>query len=114
MLPKGTPFKVPLKAYWQPPPKKKHSKANQQSKTSAEITKCAADVAIQKLQKERQEEAQKQKDIEVDEDIEEDEQQPFDEPSVLYDEVLGGLEDEVVILEAGEDDDSWLDNAEVL
>ena len=47
-------------------------------------------------------------------DIEEDEQQPFDEPSVLYDEVLGGLEDEVVILEAGEDDDSWLDNAEVL
>ena len=46
-------------------------------------------------------------------DIKEDEQQPFDEPSVLYDEVLGGLEDEVVILEA-EDDDSWLNNAEVL
>jgi len=46
-------------------------------------------------------------------DIEEDEQQPFNEPSVLYDEVLGGLEDEVVILEA-EDDNSWLNNAEVL
>ena len=51
---------------------------------------------------------------EVDMDVEEDEQQPFDEPSVLYDEVLGGLEDEVVILEVGEDDDLWLDNAEVL
>ena len=38
-------------------------------------------------------------------DIKEDEQQPFNEPSVLYNEVLGGLEDEVVILEA-EDDDS--------
>jgi hypothetical protein len=33
---------------------------------------------------------------------------------VLYDEVLGGLEDEVVILETGEDDNSWLNNAEVL
>jgi len=32
---------------------------------------------------------------------------------VLYNEVLGGLEDEVVILEA-EDDDLWLNNAEVL
>ncbi|OCK89503.1 uncharacterized protein K441DRAFT_667619 [Cenococcum geophilum 1.58] len=69
--------------------------------------------------KERQEEARKQKEQvlsggpadEVDMDIEEDKQQPFDEPSVLYDEVLGGLEDEVVILEA-EDDDSWLNNAE--
>ena len=50
----------------------------------------------------------------MDEDIEEDKQQPFNEPSVLYDEVLGGLEDEVVILEAEEDDDSWLNNAEVL
>ena len=46
-------------------------------------------------------------------DIEEDKQQPFNELSVLYNEVLGGLEDEVVILEA-EDDDSWLNNAEVL
>jgi len=50
----------------------------------------------------------------VDEDIEEDKEQPFDEPSVLYDEILGGLEDEVVILEAGEDDNLWLNNAEVL
>jgi hypothetical protein len=32
---------------------------------------------------------------------------------VLYNEVLGGLEDEVVILEA-EEDDLWLNNAEVL
>jgi len=32
---------------------------------------------------------------------------------VLYNEVLGGLEDEVVILEA-EDDNLWLNNAEVL
>jgi hypothetical protein len=46
-------------------------------------------------------------------DIKEDEQQPFNKPSVLYNEVLGGLEDEVVILEV-EDDDSWLNNAEVL
>ncbi|XTI83541.1 hypothetical protein V2W45_1361745 [Cenococcum geophilum] len=49
---KGAPFKVPLKARWQPPPKKKHSKANQRGKISAEIAKYAADVAIQKLQKE--------------------------------------------------------------
>ena len=47
-------------------------------------------------------------------DIEEDEQQLFDELLVLYDEVLGGLEDKVVILEVGEDDDLWLDNIEVL
>ncbi|XTI83542.1 hypothetical protein V2W45_1361751, partial [Cenococcum geophilum] len=41
--------------------------------------------------------------------------QPFNEPLVLYNEVLGGLEDKVVILEAEEDDDdSWLNNAEVL
>jgi hypothetical protein len=41
---------------------------------------------------------------------------------VLYNEVLGGLEDKVVILEAGEDDDLeagedndwWLNNTEVL
>ena len=50
----------------------------------------------------------------MDKDIEEDEELPFDEPSVLYDEVLGGLEDEVVILEVGEDDDLWLNNVEVL
>jgi len=29
LLFKDTPFKVPPKACWQPPPKKKHSKANQ-------------------------------------------------------------------------------------
>ena len=58
-LPKGAPFKVPPKARWQPPPKKKHSKVNQRGKTSAEIAKRAADVAIRELQKERQEEAWK-------------------------------------------------------
>ena len=36
-------------------------------------------------------------------DIKEDKQQPFNKPSVLYNKVLGGLEDEVVILEVGED-----------
>jgi hypothetical protein len=40
----------------------------------------------------------------VDEDIKEDEKQPFNEPSVLYNKVLGGLEDKVVILEVEEDD----------
>jgi hypothetical protein len=34
---------------------------------------------------------------------------------VLYNKVLGGLEDEVVILEAGEDDNNlWLNKTEVL
>jgi hypothetical protein len=33
---------------------------------------------------------------------------------VLYNKVLGGLEDKVVILKIGEDDNSWLDNTEVL
>jgi hypothetical protein len=34
---------------------------------------------------------------------------------VLYNKVLGGLEDKVVILEAGEDDNnSWLNKMEVL
>ena len=33
---------------------------------------------------------------------------------MLYNKVLGGLEDEVVILEVGEDDNLWLNNAEVL
>ena len=49
LLPKGAPFEVPPKARWQPPPKKKYGKANQRGKTSAEITKCAADVTVQKL-----------------------------------------------------------------
>ena len=50
----------------------------------------------------------------VDKDIKEDKEQPFNKPLVLYNEVLGGLEDKVVILEVEEDDDSWLNNAEVL
>ena len=54
------------------------------------------------------------KDIKVDKDIKEDKQQLFNEPLVLYNEVLGGLEDKVVILEAGEDDNLRLNNAEVL
>jgi hypothetical protein len=33
---------------------------------------------------------------------------------VLYNKVLGGLEDKVVILEAEEDNNSWLNNTEVL
>ena len=50
----------------------------------------------------------------MDEDIKKDKQQLFNKLSVLYNEVLGGLEDEVVILEVGEDDNLWLNNAEVL
>ena len=46
-------------------------------------------------------------------DIKEDEQQLFNELSVLYDKVLGGLEDKVVILET-EDNNLWLNNVEVL
>ena len=61
LLPKGAPFKVPLKARWQPLPKKKHSKANQRGKTSTKIAKYTTNVTIQELQKERQEEARKQK-----------------------------------------------------
>ena len=49
LLLKGALFEVPLKAYWQPPPKKKYGKANQRGKTSAEIAECAADVAVQEL-----------------------------------------------------------------
>ena len=49
----------------------------------------------------------------MDKDIEEDKQQLFNKPSVLYNEVLGGLEDKVVILKTGEDD-LWLNNTEVL
>jgi hypothetical protein len=37
-------------------------------------------------------------------DIKEDKQQLFNKPSVLYNKVLGGLEDKVVILEIGEGD----------
>ena len=48
-LPEGAPFEVPLKAYQQPPSKKKYSKANQRGKTSAKIAKRAADVAVQEL-----------------------------------------------------------------
>ena len=46
LLPKGALFKVPLKAYQQPLPKKKYSKANQRGKISAEIAKYTADVAV--------------------------------------------------------------------
>ena len=50
----------------------------------------------------------------MDKDIKEDKEQPFNKPSVLYNKVLGGLEDKVVILEAGEDDNSWFNDTEVL
>ena len=47
-------------------------------------------------------------------DVKEDKQQLFNKPLVLYNKVLGGLEDKVVILKAREDDNSWLNNIEVL
>ena len=59
LLPKSTPFEVPLKAHWQLLPKKKYGKANQWGKISAEIAKYTANITIQELQKERQEEAWK-------------------------------------------------------
>jgi hypothetical protein len=49
----------------------------------------------------------------VDKDIKEDKQQQFNKPLVLYNKVLGGLEDKVLILKVGEDD-LWLNNIEVL
>jgi hypothetical protein len=39
----------------------------------------------------------------VDKDIKEDKEQPFNKLSVLYNKVLRGLKDKVVILKAGED-----------
>ena len=58
----------------------------------------------------------------MDKDIKEDKELPFNELSVLYNKVLKGLKNKVVILETGEDDDLeveddddlWLDNIEVL
>ena len=41
----------------------------------------------------------------MDKDIKEDKKLLFNKPSVLYNEVLGGLEDKIVILKVGEDDD---------
>jgi hypothetical protein len=42
----------------------------------------------------------------VDKDIKENNKLPFNKPSVLYNEVLGGLEDKVVILKVREDNNS--------
>ena len=50
----------------------------------------------------------------MDKDIKKDKELLFNKPSVLYNEVLGGLEDKVVILKAGEDNDLWLNNIEIL
>jgi hypothetical protein len=50
----------------------------------------------------------------VNKDIKEDKELPFNKPSVLYNKVLGGLEDKVVILKAREDENLWLNNTEVL
>ncbi|XTI83774.1 hypothetical protein V2W45_1464996 [Cenococcum geophilum] len=112
---KGALFKQPL-------PKKKYSKVNQWGKISAKITKRATNVAkhiptqlssnikLSHFLIQNKEPADK-----VDKGIKEDKedkQQPFNKPSVLYNEVLGGLEDKVVILKAGEDNNSWLNNAE--
>jgi len=49
LLPEGAPFKVPLKACWQPLPKKKYGKANQRGKISAKIAERAANIAMQEL-----------------------------------------------------------------
>ena len=49
----------------------------------------------------------------MDKDIKEDKQQLFNKPLILYNKVLGGLEDKVVVLKAGEDD-LWPNNIEVL
>jgi hypothetical protein len=51
----------------------------------------------------------------VDENIKEDKELPFNGPLVPYNKDLGGLEDEVVILELVEDNNnSWFNNTEVL
>ena len=50
----------------------------------------------------------------MDKDIKEDKELPFDKPSVLYNKVLGGLEDKVVVLKIREDNNSWLNNIKVL
>ena len=50
----------------------------------------------------------------MDKDIKEDKEQLFSKPLVLYNKVLGGLEDKVVILEAGEDNNLLFNNREVL
>ena len=50
----------------------------------------------------------------MDKDIKEDKEQLFSKLLVLYNKVLGGLEDKVVILEVGEDNNLWFDNMEVL
>ena len=42
----------------------------------------------------------------VNKDIKEDKEQPFDKLLVLYNKVLGGLEDKVVILKMGEDNNN--------
>ena len=44
----------------------------------------------------------------MDKNIKEDKEPLFNKPSVLYNEDLGGLEDKVVILEAGEDNNNDL------
>ena len=58
----------------------------------------------------------------MDKNIKEDKELLFNKPLVLYNKVLKGLEDEVVILKVGEDNNleaednnnSWLNNTEVL
>ena len=50
----------------------------------------------------------------MDKDIKENKKLLFNRPSVLYNKDLGWLEDKVVILKSGEDNDNlWLNNIEV-
>ena len=52
---------------------------------------------------------------EVDKDIKEDKELLFNKLLVLYNEDLGGLEDKVIILKIGENNnDLWLNNIELL
>ena len=50
----------------------------------------------------------------MDKDIKKNKELLFNKPLVLYNKVLGGLEDEVIILEIEEDNNPLLDNIEVL
>ena len=50
----------------------------------------------------------------MDKDIKEDKKQLFNKLLVLYNKVLRGLKDKVVILKAGEDNNLWFNNIKVL
>ena len=50
----------------------------------------------------------------MDKDIKKDKELLFNKLSILYNKVLGGLKDKVVILKVREDNNLWLNNIEVL